>query len=178
VPQFALGGIGDVFTAICSQLPEQPAGRGRGAPTSPDSAARPARGGGRGGDTGTPFQTCIQRRVSTPVGMHKTVATTDGAVQSNVDELYRLALGLENPRTYTVGSGASATPIDYARGWTADTYHGVSRLSAFGAAGGKRAAFVRIPDRHASIIILSNDDTLDARAVADRITDRLIDERK
>ena len=86
--------------------------------------------------------------------MHKTTATADGQVQSDVDELYRLSLGLENPRTYvrdTTGAGA----IDLTKGWTADTYRGVARLSAYGAEGGKRAAFVRIPDKHATIIVLT-----------------------
>ena len=105
--------------------------------------------------------------------MHKTAATPDGGVQSNVDELYRLSLGLENPRTFvrdTTSNGA----IDLTKGWQADAYRGVSRLSAFGAAGGKRAAFVRVPDKHATIIVLTNDDAADAKAMADKITDRLL----
>ena len=183
VPQFDVGGITAVFTALCSQLPE-PAGRGA---AGADSAGRGGAGragagaGGRGGagrggapaSTGTPLQSCVQRRISTPIGMHKTTATLEGNVESSVDELYRLALGLENPRTYG-GNGANAVTVDYTKGWQSDMYHGVARLSAFGATGGKRSAFVRIPDKHATIIILTNDDSADTKSMADRIADRLL----
>ena len=47
-----------------------------------------------------------------------------------------------------------------------------------GAGGGKRAAFVRIPDQHATIIILTNDDSADAKGMADQITDKLISGKK
>jgi hypothetical protein len=98
--------------------------------------------------------------------MHRTVAGADGQVQSSVDELYRLELGLESPTTYR--------NIDYTKGWLADSHNGVARLSAFSAEGGKRGAFVRIPDQHATIIILTNDDAADAKGIADKITDKLM----
>ena len=162
VPQFAVGGITEVFGAICAQLPEAPAG-GR------------AGGGGRGGAApGTPFQNCVNRRVKSAVGMQKTTATAEDQIQSNVDELYRLALGLQNPRTYTVGDASAPRPIDYTRGWQADSFNGVDRYSAWGAPNGKRAAFVRLPDRRAAVIVLTNDDAFDARDVADKILDRLL----
>jgi len=162
VPQFALGAIGNVFTAICDQLPPPPPGRGGR--------------GGRGGAAPapeSPLQACVARRVSTPIGMHKTNATADGQVMSDVDELYRLALGLDAPHTFSRDT-LGAAPFDAAKGWTADTYHGVKRLVAYAVDGGKRSAFVRIPDQHASIIILTNDDSADAKAIADEITDRLL----
>ncbi len=171
VPQFNIGGIRDIFNALCAQIPEPPPGRG-GAGASPDSAAA-GRGRGRGAIAGTPFQTCITRRVSTPVGLHKTTATPDGQVQSNVDELYRVALGLENPRTF-VRDTTSSGGIDLTKNWEANTFRGVARLSAYGAAGGKRAAFVRIPDKRATIIILTNDESADAKGMADKITERLL----
>jgi cyanophycinase len=185
VPQFPLGGITAVFESICSQVPE-PAGRGGRANASPDSVAAgaAAAGAGRAGRGGTPappmtaFQRCVTQRVSTPVGMHKTTASEAGDVQSNVDELYRLALGLENPRTYTRGAtgdpNAERESIDYAKGWEADTYRGTARYSAFGVAGGKRDAFVRFPERHATIIILTNDDAADARGMAEKIAEKLL----
>jgi len=105
--------------------------------------------------------------------MHKTVATTDGQVESNVDELYRLSLGLENPRTF-VRDTTSGAAIDLTKNWERDTFHGVSRLSAFAAPGGKRSAFVRIPDKHATIIVLTNDDAADAKGIADKLTERLL----
>ena len=178
VPQFVTGGIGEVFNAICSQLPAAPA-RGRGGNAANPDSTQPARGGGRAQQPpSTPLQTCVSR-VRQPLGAYKTNANAEGQVLSNVDELYRLALGLENPRTYgrdagQPAPGAAPNPIDYTKGWQTDTYKGVSRLSAFGADGGKRSVFVRMPDQQATIIVLTNDDSFDAKAAADRITDRLI----
>ena len=168
VPQFPLGAISTVFASLCAQIPEPPA-RGGGNAAPPDSAASAARGGGRGGTPAPPltaFQGCITRRVSAPIGMHKTSATTDDQVLSDVDELYRLALGLEVPATYKT--------VDYAKGWTADTYRGVQRFSAFGTAAGKRTAFVRFPDRKAVIIVLTTDDAADAKGMAEKIAERLL----
>ena len=160
VPQFALRGISGVFAALCAQLPEAPAGRGAGgardsaqAETASTSAVM------------TPLQRCVARQVSTPIGMHKTTATSDGQVQSSVDELYRLALGLENPNTWH--------DIDAAKGWEMETASGLTRLAAYGADGGLRSAFVRVPDRHTVVIVLTNDDQADAKGTANRILDRL-----
>lgn len=169
VPQFNVGGITEIFNALCAQIPEPPAGRG-GAAGATDSVGR---GRGRGANPGTPFQSCITRRVSGPVGLHKTSGTTDGYVMSNVDELYRVSLGLENPRTFVRDTTSSGT-IDATKNWEASTFRGVTRLSAYGAPGGKRAAFVRIPDKHATIIILTNDDSADAKGMADKIAERLL----
>jgi len=116
----------------------------------------------------------VTGRVSTPIGMHKTAATSDEMVQSSVDELYRLSLGLENPRTFTRDTTSEAGGIDLARGWHADTYKGVARLTAYGTPDGHRSAFVRIPDRRATIIVLTNDDSADAKRMADEITNRLL----
>ena len=89
------------------------------------------------------------------------------------DELYRLSLGLENPRTY-VRDTTSMAGIDVTKNWEADKFRGVARLSAYGVPGGKRAAFVRMPDKHATIIILTNDDSADAKGMADKIAERLL----
>jgi hypothetical protein len=50
----------------------------------------------------------------------------------------------------------------------------VSRLSAYGTSDGHRSAFVRIPERRATIIVLTNDDSADAKRIADEITNRLL----
>ena len=181
VPQFALGELSAVFRSLCAQLPEAPAGRrgGVGAATPP-TASR----GGRGAaaNTGTPFQNCVARRISTPVGMHKTTADSSGQVHSDVDELYRLALGLENPRTFTReatpgASNGDSQPVDHGAGWDSDAYRGSSRFSAYALPGGKRSAFVRVPGRHATVIVLTNDDSFDARAAAGTILDRLFSDQ-
>ena len=167
VPQFNVGEIKSVFTALCDQIPVPPARGGRGG----------AGGRGRGDQPPlTPFQTCVAQRVSTPIGMHKTTANAEGDVMSSVDELYRLSLGLNADRTFVRDSEAK---FDAAKGWTVDTYKGVPRLAVYGASGGKKDAFVRIPDRnHTTIIVLTNDQTADAKGIADRITDKILAARK
>jgi hypothetical protein len=99
--------------------------------------------------------------------MHRTeVPPGADEIVSDVDELYRLDLGLEDPSTWP--------KADYSKGWTADTYDGVQRLAAYATSDGKRAAFVRIPSRHATVIILANDPNADARAMSERILDKLL----
>jgi cyanophycinase len=168
LPQFPVGDIAATFTELCSQLPP-PAARG-GGNASPDSTAAAAgagRGGqrGRGGPPPTPLQACISR-ISSPIGAHQTAATAEGQVQSSVDELYRLALGLEVPTTWRNS--------DYGRGWTQDTYKGEPRLAAYATSDGKRAAFVRVPNRHLTIVILTNDPGADARGMAQKILDEAL----
>lgn len=48
------------------------------------------------------------------------------------------------------------------------------RLSLFGARNGKRNAYARIPEASISVIILTDKDELDARAIAQRIINRLM----
>ena len=170
VPQFQLGDIAHAFTSLCAQLPADTGGRGAG------------RAGGRGAASNQPpptaFQNCFNRRVATPVGLHKTVVGRDGTIQSDVDELYRIALGYDNPRTFvrdtTSGDGAASHTVDLAAGWEADSRAGAARLSAFAVAGGKRSAFVRIPDKHAAIIVLTNSESADVKRIVDALTDRLL----
>ena len=161
LPQFDIGQIAKVFTEICAQIPA-PAARGRGAGDT--TAAAPA-GRGRGGPPPSPLQQCVMR-VSQPIGAHQTVAPDSQHIHSSVDELYRVSLGYE--------SIAAWRNPDQTRGWTAETYGGVVRLAAYATADGKRAAFVRVPSRKATIIILTNDDTADARGMTEKILERLI----
>jgi cyanophycinase len=162
-PQFDVGGIAKVFTELCAQLPAQ-TGRGRAA--TPDTAqAAEGRGRGRGGPPPSPLQTCVMR-VSTPVGARQIVAPDSTHVHANVDELYRVALGLQVPTTWR--------DADYAKGWTIDKYKGSTRLAAYAMPDGKRAAFVRVPDKRATVIILTNDPTADARGMAERLLGRLL----
>ena len=177
VPQFDLGEMSSIITALCTQLAQRPAPAAAQAAT-PDSAPRGRGGrGGRAGPPQTPLQSCVTRRISTPIGMHKTNATADGKILSDVDELYRLALGYENPVTFTrdtTTASATGKPLDYTSGWRVDTRRGVPRVTAFAETNGKRGAFIRIPDKHAAIIILTSDADADVRTIADRISDRLM----
>ncbi|HXT17209.1 MAG TPA: cyanophycinase [Gemmatimonadaceae bacterium] len=176
VPEFSLEGLGSIINGICDQLATQrttaAATTDSAAPAATPGATQAGRGrGGRGGPPMTALQSCVARGVSTPIGMHKTNATADGRIMSDVDELYRLSLGLENPRTY-----ARDTTVHFneGQGWTSDTYKGVARFTAYGTPDGKRNAYVRIPSKHATIIVLTNDEHADAKAIADGITDRLV----
>jgi hypothetical protein len=87
-------------------------------------------------------------------------------VQSNVDELYRLALGLEVATTWR--------DADYSKGWTSDSYRGATRLAAYATPDGKRGAIVRVPERHATVVILTNDAAADARGMAEQLLERLL----
>jgi len=169
IPQFSLGEMSRIFAAMCEQLPA-PALRGNPSDSATPTAARVAA-------TTTPFQRCMAQRVSTAVGLHKTSANADGVVESSVDELYRVSLGLEYAPTFARNlptDGGAREPIDGTRGWAADRYAGAPRYRAFVGAGGKRGAFVRIPERKVTIIILTNDDSANAAGMADTIAARLL----
>ena len=154
VPQFPLGDIARVFTALCDQL------AATAPPAAPATRSRP-------GPPATAFQSCLSRQLSPPVGLHRTTADSAGEVASSVDELYRLALGLDAPRTFVRAS--DAPDVDAAAGWQVDAVAGVRRLSAFANDGGRRGAFVRVPARGVTIIVLTNDPAADARGMADAI---------
>lgn len=153
-PQFAVGDIADVFAALCAQVPEKaPARSGPGGPPRPMYY-------------GSALEKCVAR-LSTPIGMHRTTVPPGAhGIASDVDELYRLDLGLESAATWP--------KADYSKGWKVDTFHGVQRLAAYATKDGKRAAFIRIPSRHATVIILTNDPNADARGMAERITSQLL----
>ena len=168
LPQFELGDIAKTFTELCAQLPPPPARGGRATPDSAAAAGAPAgrgAGRGRGGPPMSPLQACVAR-ISAPIGAHQTAVVDSMHVQSSVDELYRFALGLEVPTTWR--------DADYAKGWTVDSHKGVTRLAAYATPDGKRAAFVRVPERHATIVILTNDANADARGMAQRILDQVL----
>ncbi|HUQ45386.1 MAG TPA: serine hydrolase [Gemmatimonadaceae bacterium] len=193
LPNFPLGDIAGAFNALAAQLLsregklalDDDAGEGTGSTVrellqrrasiaQPDTmfAALLARQSGLG------YEQLMARRLFAPLGINKTTVSMTGGLRSNVDELYRLELGLQWPRTFSRDSsgtgGGEAASLDVALGWRADERRGMRRLSSFGTADGRRNAFVRFPDLRATIIILSSSDALDARAVAERITERLL----
>jgi len=132
--------------------------------------------------TGSPFTQLVTRRLFTLVGAHKTIVESDGRLQSNVDELYRWELGLESldqTKYFAADSARMDGSVDVRQfpthaGWRADSYRGLARFTAYGNDKGRRNAFVRIPDAKAVIIILTDNDAVDARKLADAITDRLL----
>lgn len=167
-PNFALGGLTTAFTALAAQL---------------------------GTPTGMTFSQLITRRLFAPVGINKSTVNDSGVIRSNVDELYRLHLGLEWARTFardtsagivTPGNAgatgaARTTPalpaVDASLGWKADLVRGMRRLALYGTPDGRRNAFVRMPDQRAVIVILTSSDAVDARGIADRIGERLLETR-
>ena len=72
------------------------------------------------------------------------------------------------------GDNGASRNIDLAAGWEADNRAGAARLWAFAVPGGKRSAFVRVPDRHATIVVLTNNETADVKRIVDALTDRLL----
>jgi len=158
VPNFPLGGLTAAFTGLGRQL-------------IPDSVTPGS----------TAYVRLLTQRIYTPIGARKTVLDTTGGTarfESSVDELYRLELGLQHPGTWVrdtlAASSEAAAPVDPARGWKRDTYRGTTRLSLFGAENRKRAAWLRFPDRKVTVIILSDDERLEAGSIAERISDRVL----
>lgn len=130
-------------------------------------AAELEKGGG-----GVTYPRLVAQRITSPAGMVRTRAdSTTRLFSSSVDELYRwdrvLAGGSSSEDGESAGAGESP------RGWTSDSFRGTPRLSAYGTPDGKRNAFVRFPARQATIIILTDSDAVDARAIAERLASRL-----
>ena len=123
--------------------------------------------------SGGTYGRLAQQRVLGPPGTHKTeVDSAAGAFKSNVDELYRMELTIFRGSDAEDGNSAAASagaPL----GWSVDRYRNQARQSAFARLGGKRAAYVRFPDRRAAIIVLTDSDLVDARAIAERIAERM-----
>ena len=196
VPNFPLGGLSAGFSATAALLVTRDGKLSLDQPIAPNSVvtvreylatAAPWPDSGKQladlltKQSGTPFNQLVTRRIFTPIGAHKTVFGVDGQLQSNVDELYRWELGLEHNPDFgadsvpaTDGSSDVRQPVLRGAGWRADSYRGVNRFAEYGTTIGRRNAFVRIPDRKAVIIILTDSDAFDARGAADAISDRLL----
>jgi cyanophycinase len=196
VPNFPLGGLSASFDATAALLTaldgklslDEPIASGAtmsvreylaGAPTWADSGRKLAALVTQ--RSGTPFVQFVTRRLFTPIGAHKTKVDSEGRLESSVDELYRWELGLEhNPdfvadtMTSTDGSADVRQTLIRGAGWHADSYRGTARYTAYGTPSGGRNAFVRLPERKAAIIILTDSDSVDAKRLADAIADRLL----
>jgi CubicO group peptidase (beta-lactamase class C family) len=62
----------------------------------------------------------------------------------------------------------------YGFGWFIDTYRGVRRWRHTGETSGFRNAIQRYPDRHFTVIILTNRNGGDPATIAERVTDQLL----
>lgn len=122
----------------------------------------------------------MQRRVFTTVGSQRIKTDEDGTVVANVDDLYRLELGLTaNVALTATGkdsmfAAGGGTGKGNGLGWRFENYRGIARQTAFVTSEGKQGAFIRIPGHRASIIILTDNPAFDAKAAVNRITDRLL----
>jgi cyanophycinase len=201
LPNYPLGEIAGVFQAVAAQLVAREGKLSLDDPVA-ESHPTPVRSLLAGKETlsegqrllaqllakrsGQTYAQLLTRRLFAAVGINRTTVSPAGELQSNVDELYRWELGLQWPRTFSRDSsaanaggadGADAAPLDLALGWRADSVRGMRRLSAFGTADGRRNAFVRFPDQRAAILILTSSDDVGARAIAERIAERLFSAR-
>ncbi len=108
------------------------------------------------------------RRALTTGGMQRvTYDTTTKQWRGNVDDLYRFEQGRSSLQP---GMRDTSTVV---RGFVTDTAFGMRRQSAYGVADGRRSAWVRYPERRGTIIVLTNDDSADAKAMATRIAAKL-----
>ena len=148
VPQFDLGNLSQVLDAVLSQA---------------------------GGPTAKADTRAVTARLYTPIGMHKTSLTPAGEFRSDVDELYRFEIGLEDSGMFFADSvRARGVTLDPATGWISDRYRNVNRFSQFAEPGGKRAAFMRFPDRGITIILLTDGSSVDAKGIAEQVVERLL----
>ncbi len=110
----------------------------------------------------------MAQRVTGQAGAVKTeFDTTSFTYRSNVDELYRIEMA-------HFGRGLDGAVDPIALGWRTDSFRGTARQAAYGTRDGKRNAYVRFPDRRATIIILTGSDAVDARALAETIAGKLL----
>ena len=115
----------------------------------------------------------VAQRIFGPPGTHKTeFDTATFSYRSNVDELYRMELALFGAAGEDAGTASAG-----ALGWHSDSFAGAARQAVYGDAAGRRNAYVRFPDRRAAIIILTDNDAIDARALADALAGKLLGSR-
>lgn len=130
----------------------------------------------QGGQT---FSQLLGARIGTPVGMQRVVADSNGSIQASADALYRFEQGLNTNRNFTEADGTNIfKPVDgsatgNALGWRIDSYKGAMRQAAYGTKDGKQNAYMRFPEQGTAIIILTNDANADAKAMAEKIADKL-----
>lgn len=109
-----------------------------------------------------------RQRTATMGGMQRvTFDTVQKAWSGNVDDLYRFEQGRTALRP---GAPDTSTVVG---GFATDTFKGLRRQSAYGMADGRRSAWVRYPERRTTVLILTSDDTADAKGLAERIASQL-----
>ena len=119
-----------------------------------------------------------------PTDQSVTSATLgDGGIYTNVDDLVRWDQALYGEKLVDAATLRLATTpptlpagaeTQYGFGWFVDTYRGEKRWRHTGETSGFRNAIQRYPDRHFTVIVLTNRNGGEPSGVAERIVDRLL----
>ncbi len=119
-----------------------------------------------------------------PTDQSVTSATLgDGGIYTNVDDLMRWDQALYGQKlvdaaTLRVATTPPVLPANaatqYGFGWFVDTYRGEKRWRHTGETSGFRNAIQRYPDRHFTVIVLTNRNGGDPAAIVERIADALL----
>ena len=125
--------------------------------------------------TGRTFAQAVSGRLYSPLGMHRTELAANVVFRSNVDELYRFELGLQDSRMFLSDTARRGDPssLDTMIGWVSEMGIGTPALAQYVVPGGKRGAFVRAPN-HLVVILLTDSDSVDARTPAISIAKRVL----
>ncbi len=112
------------------------------------------------------------RRVQGIGGMQRaSYDSVQGTWRGNVDDLYRFEQG-----RFVVRPGAPDTNTPPSA-FTVETVGGRVRHTVYGTDDGMRSAWVRYPNERLVIMVLTNDSTADARAMAQRVAERVLSPR-
>ena len=119
-----------------------------------------------------------------PTDQSVTSATLgDGGIYTSVDDLVRWDQMLYGDKLVDAATLRLATTpptlpggaeTQYGFGWFVDTYRGVKRWRHTGETSGFRNAIQRYPDRHFTVIVLTNRSSGDPAALVERIADALL----
>ena len=119
-----------------------------------------------------------------PTDQSVTSATLgDGGIYTNVDDMTRWDRALSTASLVDSATLALATtppvlpagaPTEYGFGWFVDSYRGEKRWRHTGETSGFRNAIQRYPNRHLTIVILTNRSSGEPEAIAERIADQLL----
>ena len=115
----------------------------------------------------------VSQRLYSPTGMHRTTLEKSGEFRSNVDELYRFAVVMDEAAK-AMPDSLKAQAGDLEAGWIVDEYRGARRLVQYAEPNAKRAAFMRIPQRGITIVLLTDSRSVDAKKLVEQIADRLL----
>ena len=107
----------------------------------------------------------------------------DGGIYTNVDDMVRwdralYGTDLVDAATLKVATTPPVLPAgaqtEYGFGWFVDTYRGEKRWRHTGSTSGFSNAIQRLPDRHLTVVVLTNRSSGEPAAIAERIVDLLL----